>query len=57
MILSFPTLCVKSALSPLNQAIHPGIQSFNYRCLRSLGGSRQGMPWGVQARNSFWALE
>jgi hypothetical protein len=57
MILSFSALCAKSGGNPLNRAIHPGIQSFNYLWLRSLGGSPQGMPWAVEARNRFWALE
>src|SRR5580692_6785532 len=45
MILSFSALCAKSGGNPLNRAIHPGIQSLNYRRLGSLGFP-QGASWG-----------
>src|SRR5580700_88752 len=62
MILSFSALCVKSGGSPLNRAIHPGIQSLNYRRLGSLGfpqgvsrgGGAQPLAWLLGTSDRFW---
>src|ERR1700726_5022962 len=63
MILSFPILCVKSGLSPLNRVNHPGIQGLNDRMPRVSGvpsgnalacGGAQPLAQLLGAVEHFW---